>query len=154
MEKKIIEKTCDRVLGLKEFFKLYYSINEDNEFRIWLDYHDAGNEVTSFYEKLHETMSEDFTPALMDLFINKPEKMKKVLLKQKALSSFLEKRLFVLEIFEQEWEKYINQEDDEYVSILLTPDNDVNDLLNDNSDDNKIIEFNKKNEDPDQGSND
>lgn len=147
MGKKIIEKTCDRIFGLKEFFKLYYSVSEDNEFKVWLDYHDAGNEVNSFYDKLHEIMSDDFTPALMDIFINKPEKMKKVLLKQKTLSSFLENRLFVLEIFEKEWEKYINQEDDEYVSILLTPDNDVNDLLNDNVDD-------KKNESPEDNNDD
>lgn len=154
MEKKIIEKTCNRIFSLKEFFKLYYSVNENNEFRIWLDYHDAGNEVNTFYDKLHEIMSDDFTPALMDLFINKPEQMKKVLLKQKALASFIEKRLFVLEIFKQEWEKYINQEDDEYVSILLTPDNDVNDLLNDNSDDNKIIKFHRKNEKPEDSNDD
>jgi hypothetical protein len=55
-------------------------------------------------------------------------------------------------LYNEKWNLYIDGSSDDYIRIILTPDNDINDFLNDSGAD-KIIRFtqprnsNKKEED-------
>lgn len=140
MSNNIVNEICDRLLNIKDFFKLYYSYDEDNEFKIWVEYHDQDNQVNLFYDRLHSVVDDNFSTALASLFDNKPTKIKKLLEDNKVLREFFADHLFILEIFKKEWESYLSQEG-EYTSILLLPDNDVNDAINKEEDDDKVIKF-------------
>lgn len=143
MKKKQASTICDRVLALKDFFKHYYCLDEENEFKIWLQYHDADSAVDEFFDNLHKIMTDSFTPALAKLFAGEPEQMSEILKKDKILGEFFENQLIVLETFSEEWEKYVN-EDDTYIEITLNPDNDINSVLNSN--DKKVVKFEQKEE--------
>jgi hypothetical protein len=139
MKNDIVNDVCDKLLKIKDFFKLYYSYDEDNEFKIWLEYHDQDNQVDLFYDKLHTVVDNDFSSALSSFFENKPRKLKKLLSINKDLREFLVENIFVLEIFNKEWNNYIEQEG-EYINIVLLPDNGINEELN-KDDEEKVIKF-------------
>ncbi|MCH9753876.1 MAG: hypothetical protein K0T99_03130 [Alphaproteobacteria bacterium] len=139
MKNKEINNICERLLEIEDFFKLYYSYEEDNEFKIWLEYHDQDNQVNLFYDNLHLVVNNEFSPALTDLFKNNPDKIKKLLSNSQDLRQFLSDNIFVLEIFNKEWNKYLKQEG-ESIQIVLTPDNDENRSEN-NDESSNVIKF-------------
>lgn len=141
MKKKQVNHICDRIFALKDFFKQYYCLDEENEFKIWLQYHDADNAVDAFFDQMHVIMPENFTPALAKLFSGDHGMMHSLLAKDKKLGKLLEDHLVILETFAEEWEKYIN-EDDTYIEITLSPDNDINNVLNSNN--KKVVKFDPK----------
>lgn len=138
MKKKQADTICDRIFALKDFFKQYYCLDEENEFKIWLQYHDDDAAVDSFFDQMHKVMTDDFTPALAKLFAGEQENMHSLLEKDKKIGKFLKDQLIVIETFAEEWGKYINEEDT-YIEITLSPDNDINNVLN--SGNKKVIKF-------------
>jgi hypothetical protein len=141
MKRKQAGNMCTRVFLLKEFFKQYYCLDEENEFKIWLQYHDDEATVDSFFDQMHKVMTDDFTPALAKLFAGEADLMHSLLEKDNNLMIFLKDHLIVLETFSEEWDKYINEEDT-HIAITLSPDNDINKVLN--NDAKKVIKFNNQ----------
>jgi hypothetical protein len=141
MKGKQADNICDRVFALKDFFKQYYCLDEENEFKVWLQYHDDESVVDSFFDQMHKVMTDDFTPALARLFAGEADLMHSLLERDNSLRKFLKDRLVVLETFSEEWGKYINEEDT-YIEISLSPDNDINNILNSN--DEEVIKFNNQ----------
>ena len=140
MKQKIVNNLCDRLLTLKELLTLYYSLNEEHEFKIWLQQHAHKHELESFFDQLHETMPKELSAALTPLFDGNPEHCKKILTKNRKLFDFLSEHLYTPELFNEEWNIYIRDESNQYIHIILTPDNDINSILNDDNDD-KTIRF-------------
>jgi len=134
MKKHEIDDICNRLLQLKDFFKLYYSIDEDNEFKIWIEHSEDKIALDRFFDKFHEIMPDNLSKALLELFDhNNQQELQKTLKQNKALLTLFTHQLSILEMINEKWNLYIDGSSDEYIRIILTPDNDIGDFLNDNS---------------------
>jgi len=133
MKQKEIDNICNRIVALENFMKSYYSLEEDSEFKIWLEHHKHKEELTSFFDNLHQIMPTEFSSALTNALRGSIGELKKIIKTHKKLFNLLQEHIYTPELFNQEWNAYIGNGDD-YIEIIFSPDND-------NEESEKIIKF-------------
>jgi len=123
MKQKQIDEMCDRIVSLESFIKLYYSLEDDTEFKIWLEHNKHKYELNSFFDTLYQLIPTEFSLALTNALRGNVGDLKNIIKTHKKLFNFLKEHIYTPELFNQEWQTYIGNGDD-YIEIILSPDND------------------------------